>query len=682
MKHLSITTLFLLIIGINLTSKELNENNFSKIQSNNLIYNGDFSLGNVGFDTDYIFGSIGNFKQGYYTITDNPQIFHPGFAPCKDYTRDAAGLMMIFDSFSSLNKLVWKQKVNVDQNADYSFKMNATKLVYYDDSELLIKINGQQVAKFKVTHMSCTWNQLDITWNSQINTEAEIEIFNLTTIMRGNDLAIDDISLTKLKQYDGPNVEDKEYYVCLGQSLNVGEHFSDLEDWEFSWEPKYFLNDYYASNPTCTPQTNITYEVILTHKHNNMKFKKQVKVQLFQTVSPKIFKDSELYCSKNVSLIAEEGYQSFLWSTGDTSRIITISQPGTYILHALDSNGCSVSNSILIESKYFAYNIPQSISLGNVCIGSTKSVKSTLYNIGDLHMKIDSIYFENDYGFKVFDPENKKFILSKDSLSILISSDFIKSGQKSANLKVRISEPCVFELDIFVSAIINDEHLNIFMPDTTVNVGEKVCLPIRAFSECNGSNIPANYEIKVKFNKSIFSPEYVQSGRIVSIGENSFYHIVHIEDYTGSRYINNIPSDINYICGTILLSDIKRNILEISEFKQLDSLNYSNYNGSITIDQCAFQIRQVNAILPIRFDLIQDSETINIISESNQIGNYNVKIIDINGRIVLFDNWSQISKESIYKSILFSKSFLSQGIYIIVYQAPWEIRTEKFAIID
>ncbi len=57
----------------------------------NLIFNGDFELGNAGFTTDYGQGSGGPngplHNEGEYLISNNPMATHEDFAPCGPYHR-------------------------------------------------------------------------------------------------------------------------------------------------------------------------------------------------------------------------------------------------------------------------------------------------------------------------------------------------------------------------------------------------------------------------------------------------------------------------------------------------------------------------------------------------------------------------------------------------------------------
>jgi hypothetical protein len=91
----------------------------------NLITNGNFSNGNVGFDTDYTFYTPANttFAQKAYGIVLNPNSWEIGFsAACVDHTT-GSGFMMVVDGsiFNGGNDLVWGQTVAVTPGQNYTF---------------------------------------------------------------------------------------------------------------------------------------------------------------------------------------------------------------------------------------------------------------------------------------------------------------------------------------------------------------------------------------------------------------------------------------------------------------------------------------------------------------------------------------------------------------------------------
>ncbi len=168
----------------------------------NLITNGDFSLGNVGFSTDYNYvidiPGLQNemVPEATYAIIPNPNLVHTGFAACPDHT--GGGDMMVVNGAAS-HQNVWCQTINVNPNAFYNVAAWVASVNSASPAELQFSINGTPIGQIVYAPSTpCEWTPFNATWDSGNNTMAEICILNLNTALGGNDFAIDDISMVAL----------------------------------------------------------------------------------------------------------------------------------------------------------------------------------------------------------------------------------------------------------------------------------------------------------------------------------------------------------------------------------------------------------------------------------------------------------------------------------------------------
>ncbi|WP_291116173.1 lamin tail domain-containing protein, partial [Flavobacterium sp. UBA6135] len=164
----------------------------------NLIFNGDFSQGNTGFTTDYLYTpSNPSGGQKIYTIATNSQAWFSPFSNCFDHTTGSGNMMIVDGSTSNGgNDKVWCQTVSVQPGQNYTFSYWVQTIAMPNPANIEVLINGFSVGIAFAPSTTCGWVQRSYTWNSGANTTAEICIYDRITTVNGNDFAIDDITFT------------------------------------------------------------------------------------------------------------------------------------------------------------------------------------------------------------------------------------------------------------------------------------------------------------------------------------------------------------------------------------------------------------------------------------------------------------------------------------------------------
>lgn len=169
----------------------------AKVASGNLIANGDFSNGNIGFSSAYTY-TTNLYPEGTYYVGSNPNTYHSGFSTCTDHTT-GTGNMMIVNGSGTANTSIWCQTINVVPNTDYAFICWGESVASGSPAQLQFSIDGGLIGPvFTVSNTPCVWQQFYAVWNSGSNTTANICIVNQNTSTGGNDFAIDDISFVGL----------------------------------------------------------------------------------------------------------------------------------------------------------------------------------------------------------------------------------------------------------------------------------------------------------------------------------------------------------------------------------------------------------------------------------------------------------------------------------------------------
>ncbi|MBP8157479.1 MAG: lamin tail domain-containing protein, partial [Flavobacterium sp.] len=164
----------------------------------NLIANGNFSSGNIGFVSDYTYYSPANttFAQRAYGIVVNPNTWEPGFsALCVDHTTGSGPMMVVDGSiYNGGNDLVWGQNIVVNPGQNYTFSYWLQTVAASNPAVIRTLINGVLMGTANASATVCGWTQYTYVWNSGASTLAQIQLFDSNVNTGGNDFALDDFS--------------------------------------------------------------------------------------------------------------------------------------------------------------------------------------------------------------------------------------------------------------------------------------------------------------------------------------------------------------------------------------------------------------------------------------------------------------------------------------------------------
>lgn len=187
-------------------------------EGNELIKNGDFSLGNVGFTSAYTFSN--NAAPGKYGIVINSRTANPNnWASCTDHT-SGTDKFIWFDLSTSSNVNMWTQKINnITPNANYTFSCWVNNLDPESPPTIGFLINGEVASgAFTASTTLCNWVKKTFVWNAGNNQSATISITNQSTLSQGNDIGIDDISFKKCSPI---SIVYPEVIICDGANYTL-----------------------------------------------------------------------------------------------------------------------------------------------------------------------------------------------------------------------------------------------------------------------------------------------------------------------------------------------------------------------------------------------------------------------------------------------------------------------------
>ena len=364
---------------------------------NNLVFNGDFEQGNLGFNSSYTYVPSSSWlNASEYDIVTNPQNTHNLFASCTDHT-SGIGQMMVVNGSSTPNTNVWCQTININSNQIYEFGTWITSVDPQSPAILDFSINGVTIGTFSPSANTCNWQQFYTSWCSDTNTTATICIVNQNTQPIGNDFALDDIYFSERNFFNCDSNVTQNFYVndywgvdstSLILHNNLCNPISNLNiyfdsPW-FSGNIPNSINGndsasiqiYFNANDSCIPFTINSFAVITASCPTFV----SDTIWLIGNYTPPVFtaeineNDTTLCSSDSIILSSTQG-DTFLWSSNpigivnSTDSSITVFASQSMVVYCAISDGCNtVIDSINIQV------IPPAMGFVNVGICQGDSI--------------------------------------------------------------------------------------------------------------------------------------------------------------------------------------------------------------------------------------------------------------------------------------------------------------------
>lgn len=162
---------------------------FDAVPLQNLLTNGDFEQGDVGFGSDYTTGSL--YLPAIYAVGANPNSFHGSWASFGDHT-SGAGKMLILNGSLTPGQTFWRQTVSVRPGRTYGFNAFVASTYPVSPARLSLLINDQLVGEFGPSGVG-VWTPTAFSWNSGAAGSATLRLVDGNGDWTGNDFAVDDL---------------------------------------------------------------------------------------------------------------------------------------------------------------------------------------------------------------------------------------------------------------------------------------------------------------------------------------------------------------------------------------------------------------------------------------------------------------------------------------------------------
>jgi len=296
-----------------------------------LVVNGDFSQGNVGFQTTYTFSTWA--WPDFYGIASSSVNPNPGsWMNCGDHT-GGGNYMWADASSSNQNMPIWEEIIPVLPNTNYVFSFWMSNVngdsISCPPGKVQFSINGVALGTLlQAPNASCVWIQNCVVWNSGSASSADISILNQNAFFSGNDFGFDDFSFREcitgcqISPTISPNAT-----ICKSGSaqLNAGGGTT------YNWKPVAGLNNPTIANPIASPTVSTTYTVIVSNGQcaDSATVKVNISPDPTAVVSPNVS-----LCPGGSAQLTISGGNTYLWQpplglSSTTSATTTATPPAS-----------------------------------------------------------------------------------------------------------------------------------------------------------------------------------------------------------------------------------------------------------------------------------------------------------------------------------------------------------------
>ena len=162
----------------------------SGIAQANLLTNGDFESGNIGFGTAHTFNATVGLESTYTVDSTVPNNWSPGFG---DHT-SGSGLMLIVNASTDTSDTFWSQSISTTGGNEYTFSGWVAVLTGpgLPVPTLEVKVDGTSIGTWVVPDVDDTWQSFSFSWTGS-GAAQTISMYDSNGQAGGCDFAVDDL---------------------------------------------------------------------------------------------------------------------------------------------------------------------------------------------------------------------------------------------------------------------------------------------------------------------------------------------------------------------------------------------------------------------------------------------------------------------------------------------------------
>lgn len=313
-------------------------------------------------------------------------------------------IIKLYETFGNINTSTTKQCIEIIKEFEFTGELKITdiKRINCDTNDVDIEVTATGVPPFTYkitepylinngnnnvfTNLSPGLYKVVVQDHCGLTRNWDFNIANLPPVVAANqpqDIALCDSGNDNVEEF---NLESQNSAVLGNQvpeNYNITYHIS-LQDAETGSNP---LPQLYTS------ATTTIYARILFLNDTNCYDITSFDIIVKNTNELNMKATWGICKGENITITADAGYSSYLWSTGATTRSIIVSEPGNYSVTATDSNNCLATKDITVVPS--AAPILQTIEVQD-WTDNENSIAVITSNTGDFQYSLDGIIYQDE----------------------------------------------------------------------------------------------------------------------------------------------------------------------------------------------------------------------------------------------------------------------------------------------
>ncbi len=394
---------------------------------------------------------------------------------------------------------------------------------------------------------------------------------------------------------------------------------------------------------------------------------------------------------ESVVLSAGSGFSSYLWSTGETTESITVSDDGEYSVVVSDGSGCAGSTTAVVIYRGTTFGLAGYIDWGAVVVGSTTQEVRTWVNRSAETVRVESWHFAPNLPefAAAFIPPLPADIPPGDSLVVAVQFHPQQAGVYKSDLLVDILNPCPETLSFSISAMGTGTVVVASFPDTTALPWQRgYRMPLMA--QITLGNEPGGHtvEFTATMDASVFFPTGLSRGVITGSA---------VDATTGERRVSgriehvelaNQPSIATELIGDILLGERDNTVFTVEAFTLTDVpfSTSEKRQGVLTLEGICREgdtrfVRSKSGFgISIQPHPVQ--EELVVLVEVVEAGECVIELYSNGGRSNVLKRWRHVPGSDGAAIERYDVSSMSSGVYWLVLRTPTQTATQQFLIVQ